>query len=64
MGKAGRFACILAPMLLTLAGLICIVIVMIGQMSTKGNKAPSTALGRNLYFFKVCAAASTPHKQA
>lgn len=51
-------------MLLTLAGLICIVIVMIGQMSTKGNKAPSTALGRNLYFFKVCAAASTPHKQA
>jgi hypothetical protein len=51
-------------MLLTLAGLICIVIVMIGQMSTKGNKAPSTALGRNLYFFKVCATATSTHQQA
>jgi len=53
MGKAGRFACILTPMLLTLASLICIVIVMIGQLSSSGNKAPSTALGRDLYFFKV-----------
>lgn len=53
MGKIGRFACILTPMLLTLAGLLCIVIVMMGQLSMKGNKAPSTALGRNLYFFKV-----------
>jgi hypothetical protein len=57
MGKVGRFACILTPMLLTLAGLICIVIVMIGQLSTKDNKAPSTQLGRDLYFFKVCQAA-------
>ena len=40
-------------MLLTLASLICIVIVMIGQLSTKDNKAPSTALGRDLYFFKA-----------
>lgn len=53
MGKAGRFACILTPMLLTLASLVCIVLVMIGQMSTGGNKAPSTSLGRSLYFFKV-----------
>ncbi|KAH7078790.1 SUR7/PalI family-domain-containing protein [Paraphoma chrysanthemicola] len=53
MGKAGRFACILTPMLLTLASLICIAIVMIGQMSGKGNKAPSTSLGRDLYFFKA-----------
>jgi hypothetical protein len=53
MGKVGRFACILTPMLLTLASLICIVIVMMGQMSTKDNKAPSTSLGRDLYFFKV-----------
>jgi hypothetical protein len=57
MGKIGRFACILTPLLLTLAGLICIVIVMIGQLSTKDNKAPSTALGRDLYFFKVRQAA-------
>jgi hypothetical protein len=40
-------------MLLTLASLICIVIVMIGQVSMKDNKAPTTALGRDLYFFKV-----------
>ena len=53
MGKVGRFACILTPMLLTLASLICIVIVMIGQAPWKGNDAPSTALGRDLYFFKV-----------
>jgi len=53
MGKAGRFACILTPMLLTLASLVCIVLVMIGQMSTGGNKAPSTSLGRSLYFFKA-----------
>jgi hypothetical protein len=54
MGKVGRFACILTPMLLTLASLICIVIVMIGQMSMKDNNPPTTALGRDLYFFKVC----------
>jgi len=53
MGKVGRFACILTPMLLTLASLICIVIVMIGQVSMKDNKAPTTALGRDLYFFKA-----------
>jgi hypothetical protein len=57
MGKIGRFACILTPMLLTLASLICIVIVMIGQMSMKDNNPPTTALGRDLYFFKVL---STP----
>lgn len=53
MGKAGRFACILTPMLLTLASLICFVIVMLGQTPFKGNDAPSTQLARDLYFFKV-----------
>ena len=53
MGKVGRFACILTPMLLTLASLICFVIVMLGQTPFKGTDAPSTALGRDLYFFKV-----------
>ncbi|KAH9868361.1 hypothetical protein J1614_007433 [Plenodomus biglobosus] len=53
MGKVGRFACILTPMLLTLASLICFAIVMIGQAPFKGNDAPSTALGRDLYFFKA-----------
>jgi hypothetical protein len=53
MGKAGRVACIITPMLLTLASIITIALVMIGQLSTNGNNAPSTALGRDLYFFKV-----------
>jgi hypothetical protein len=53
MGKVGRFACILTPMLLTLASLICFVIVMLGQTPWKGNNAPATQLGRDLYFFKV-----------
>jgi hypothetical protein len=53
MGKVGRFACILTPMLLTLASLITFIIVVMGQMPWKGNNAPVTALGRDLYFFKV-----------
>lgn len=53
MGKVGRFACILTPMLLTLASLVCIVIVMIGQHSMGDNKPPTTQLGRDLYFFKA-----------
>ncbi|CBX95138.1 similar to integral membrane protein [Plenodomus lingam JN3] len=53
MGKAGRFACILTPMLLTVASLICFIIVMIGQAPLKGNDAPSTELGRDLYFFQA-----------
>ncbi|CAN9117510.1 unnamed protein product [Alternaria alternata] len=53
MGKVGRFACILTPMCLTLASLICFVIVMLGQTPWSGNKAPATALGRDLYFFKA-----------
>lgn len=53
MGKVGRFACILTPMLLTLASLICFIIVMIGQAPFKGNDAPGSELGRDLYFFKV-----------
>jgi len=53
MGKVGRFACILTPMCLTLASLICFIIVMLGQTPWKGNNAPATALGRDLYFFKA-----------
>ena len=53
MGKVGRFACILTPMLLTLASLICLALVMVGQSPWKGNEAPSTQIGRDLYFFLV-----------
>jgi len=53
MGKVGRFACILTPMCLTLASLICFIIVMLGQTPWSGNNAPATALGRDLYFFKA-----------
>lgn len=54
MGKASRFACIITPLALTLASLVCFVIVMLGQTPWKGNNAPATALGRELYFMKVC----------
>ncbi|KAI9810174.1 MAG: hypothetical protein M1827_006620 [Pycnora praestabilis] len=47
MGKAGRFACIFAPFALTLASLICIVLVGLG-----GTNKSSTTLA-NLYFFKA-----------
>jgi hypothetical protein len=40
-------------MLLTLASLITFIIVVMGQMPWKGNNAPVTALGRDLYFFKA-----------
>ncbi|EUC47072.1 hypothetical protein COCMIDRAFT_91172 [Bipolaris oryzae ATCC 44560] len=53
MGKAGRFACIITPLALTLASLVCFVIVMLGQTPWKGNNAPATALGRELYFMKA-----------
>ena len=53
MGKAGRFACIITPMALTLASLICFVMVMLGQTPWKGNSAPATASGRDLYFVKA-----------
>ena len=45
-------------MLLTLASLLCILIVMIGQLS-RGGKPPSSALGRDLYFFKADTSAFT-----
>lgn len=52
MGKAGRVACIITPMLLTVASLICLLLVMVGQLGNN-NKAPSTSLGQDLYFFKA-----------
>ncbi|KAH0610237.1 uncharacterized protein H6S33_011764 [Morchella sextelata] len=47
MGKAGRFACILTPMLCTLASLVCTVLVLVGGT----NK--SSTLASNLYFFSI-----------
>ncbi|KAI9682022.1 MAG: hypothetical protein M1817_000076 [Caeruleum heppii] len=47
MGKAGRLACIFLPMILTLASLICLVLVALG-----GTNSRSSALN-NLYFFKA-----------
>ncbi|KAF2022068.1 integral membrane protein-like protein [Aaosphaeria arxii CBS 175.79] len=47
MGKAGRFACIFLPMALTIASLICTILVFSGQT----NKDMS--LPRDLYFIKI-----------
>jgi hypothetical protein len=47
MGKAGRFACIFTPMAMTIASLICLVIVLSGQAYNKSE------VSRGLYFFKV-----------
>lgn len=47
MGKAGRFACIFTPMAMTIASLICLVIVLSGQAYNKSE------VSRGLYFFKA-----------
>ncbi|KAL9110511.1 MAG: hypothetical protein Q9227_004869 [Pyrenula ochraceoflavens] len=47
MGKGGRIACIFTPFILTLASLICLVLVWLGGT----NKSSSTLA--NLYFFKA-----------
>ena len=47
MGKAGRFACIFTPMALTIASLVCLIIVGLGGT----NKNNSTY--NNLYFFRA-----------
>ncbi|KAF2275881.1 integral membrane protein-like protein [Westerdykella ornata] len=47
MGKLGRFVCIAAPLLLTLASLICQVLVFMGQLNR------NSAIQRDLYFFKA-----------
>ncbi|KAF2476445.1 uncharacterized protein BDR25DRAFT_277567 [Lindgomyces ingoldianus] len=47
MGKLGRFACIFVPMALTIASLICLILVFSGQL----NK--NMALQNDLYFFKA-----------
>jgi len=54
MGKAGRFACIFTPMAMTIASLICLVIVLSGQAYQKSE------LSRSLYFFKVCSTIASP----
>jgi hypothetical protein len=40
------------PIVFTGVSLICLVIVMVGQLSSD-NRAPPTFLGRDLYFLKV-----------
>jgi len=47
MGKAARFACILTPMLLTLASLLCTILIMAGG-TNKNNEWIS-----NVYFLRV-----------
>jgi hypothetical protein len=47
MGKLGRFACIFTPMALVIAGFICLILVLSGQLN-ENNKVQ-----RDLYFFKV-----------
>ncbi|MCJ1303169.1 hypothetical protein MMC08_005977, partial [Hypocenomyce scalaris] len=47
MGKVGRFACILTPFFLTIASLICLIIVALG-----GTNKSSTTLS-NLYFLRA-----------
>jgi hypothetical protein len=47
MGKAARFACILAPLLMTMASLICIVLVGLGGTNKR------MAVLDSFYFFKV-----------
>lgn len=48
MGKAGRALCIFTPYVLTIASLVCIILVGLGCT----NSSSSTL--NNLYFFKVC----------
>ncbi len=47
MGKAGRFACIFTPMALTIASLVCLIIVALGG-TNKNNSSFN-----NLYFFRA-----------
>lgn len=47
MGKIGRLACIFTPMALSIASLICLLLVFLGGLN-KGSE-----LQRDLYFFKV-----------
>ncbi|MCJ1276401.1 hypothetical protein MMC21_004206 [Puttea exsequens] len=47
MGKAGRFACIFTPMALTIASLVCLIIVGLGG-TNKNNSSFN-----NLYFFRA-----------
>lgn len=48
MGKAGRAICIFTPYVLTIASLVCIIMVGLGCT----NSGSSTL--NNLYFFRVC----------
>ncbi|OCK81971.1 hypothetical protein K432DRAFT_325251 [Lepidopterella palustris CBS 459.81] len=47
MGKAGRFACIFVPMALTIASLLCLIMVFAAQISKSNN------VEQSLYFFKA-----------
>lgn len=52
MGKASRAFCIATPMACTLASLICLLLVMVGQLSNN-DKSPTTNLQADLWFFKA-----------
>lgn len=48
MGKGGRVVCIFTPYLLTIAALICIIIVGLGCTNSDSKTL------NDLYFFRVC----------
>jgi hypothetical protein len=47
MGKAGRFACIFVPMALTIASLVCLIFVFLGQREAKNDTT------NKYWFFRV-----------
>lgn len=55
MGKGGRIVCIFTPYVLTIASLICIIMVGLGC-----TKSSSSTLD-NLYFFRVCIPCACMH---
>lgn len=57
MGKMGRFACIFVPMGMTIASLICLVLVWVGNTSTDGTSS-------SLYFFKTDTSGFTTNPDA
>jgi hypothetical protein len=59
MGKTKRVACIATPMLLTVASLICFLVVALAQVS---SGIPNTLLQRDLYFFKVPIPCRQPYR--
>jgi hypothetical protein len=57
MGKLGRFACIFVPMGLSIASLVCLIFVWLGNTSTSGTAS-------SLYFFKADTSGFTTNPDA